>query len=86
VTRAHVPRQAAATSIERARIATETELKKGAQVGVRSHGRFARPRIRFASDLRRCSVPLVLKRQCDRTLNLKFTGLTQNLGQLKRLV
>jgi hypothetical protein len=35
---------------------------------VRSHCRFAQPSIHLISDLRRRSVPIFLKRQCDRTL------------------
>ena len=35
---------------------------------VRSHCHFAPPLIHFVADLLTCSVPLYLKRQCDRTL------------------
>jgi hypothetical protein len=37
----------------------------------RSHCRFVRPLIRFIPDSLTYSVPLVLKRQCDRTLGLR---------------
>jgi hypothetical protein len=52
------------------------------RIVARPHCRFAAPLTHFILDSLTYSAPRFLERQCGRTLNLKFTGLTQNLGQL----
>ena len=46
----------------------------------RSHCRFAPPLIHFITDLLTYSVPLFLKRQCDRTLRSALTSATDALS------